>query len=130
MAALLCITLWAYQTAPSMLRAWVAFCLCLPALVFIVRSAWGSDVGELVWDGTTWALHCQMPGGSVWAGDGAVRVVLDLQRVLLLRWHTTGVWAGKWIWLERRGHPSRWHLLRCAVYSRAAHEPSKEPIGS
>ncbi len=128
-AALLCITLWAYQTAPSMLRAWVALCLCLPALVFIVRSAWGSDVGELVWDGSTWALHCQMPGGSVWAGDGTAHVVLDLQRVLLLRWHAAGVWGGKWIWLERRGHPSRWHLLRCAVYSRAAHEPSKEPIG-
>lgn len=113
-----------------MLHAGMAFCLCLPALVFVVRSAWGSEAGELVWDGSTWVLHRRMPNRSVWAGDGTLQVMMDLQWVLLLRWRATGVWRAKWVWLERRSEPSRWHLLRCAVYSRAAREPSKEPTGS
>jgi toxin CptA len=43
---------------------------------------------------------------------------LDLQRLLLLRWH--GAAGGvQWLWAERARHPDRWDALRRAVYSRA-----------
>ena len=127
--SLICLVLWAHQTAPSMPRWLGAIGLCLPALAFIVRSARDSGVGELVWDGSAWGLHLGAPGHPAWLGDGTLHVLLDLQVVLLLRWRAEGLLGGKWIWLERWSTPSRWHLLRCAVYSRAAQAPSKEPIG-
>lgn len=127
--ALICMALWAYETAPSMLRGVGALCLCLPALAFIVQSFSASSAGELAWDGSTWALYLHASGEPVWAADGRLDVLLDFQFALLLRWRTVGVWGAKWTWLERRSEPSRWHLLRCAVYSRAAREPSKPSIG-
>jgi hypothetical protein len=127
--ALVCLGLWAFQTEPSMLRGLVALCLCLPGLLFLVRSAFGTHAGELAWEGAAWTFHVQAHEDPVWVGVGTLDVLLDLQLVLLLRWRSAGVRGGKWIWLERRSEPSRWHLLRCAVYSRAAPAPSKEPIG-
>lgn len=112
-----------------MLRGLAALCLCLPALVFIMRSFGDSEAGELIWDGANWAVYLRAFGDIVWIGDGRLHVLLDLQVVLLLRWRAAGTLGGRWIWLERRSAPSHWHLLRCAVYSRAAVEPSKEPIG-
>lgn len=127
--ALTCVGLWAYQTRPSMAWGLSALCLCLLALAFMVRSAWAAQSGELAWDGVAWSLRWQTGREPVWGGHGSLNVLLDLQVVLLLRWRAVGLPAGQWIWLERRSQPSRWHLLRCAVYSRAALEPSKEPIG-
>ena len=126
---LFCLGLWVYQTTPPMAWGLSALCLCLLALALMVQSTWGALPGELAWDGMAWSLHLQTRRASVWVGHGSLNVLLDLQVVLLLRWRAEGLLAGKWIWLERRTQPSRWHLLRCAVYSRAAHEPSKEPIG-
>jgi len=127
--ALICLGLWVDQTRPSAAWGLGALCLCLLALVFMVRSAWAAQSGELAWDGVAWSLQWQTGRESAWGGQGSLNVQLDLQIVLLLRWRAEGRLAGQWIWLERRSHPSRWHLLRCAVYSRAALEPSKEPIG-
>jgi len=41
-------------------------------------------------------------------------VVLDLQRVMLLRVAVPGG-AGYWVWMSR-GHAQQWHRLRCALY--------------
>ena len=127
--ALLCITFWVYQAEPSRLQVLGALCLCMTALAFMVRSMADAREGELVWDGANWMLHSTVPGEFVCAGGRTLHVVLDLQGILLLRWRPVGVWRSEWIWLERHSASSDWHMLRCAVYSRAAHEPSEVPTG-
>ena len=79
--------------------------------------------GLLGWDGGAWT----------WAGDGrdlhevGIHVEIDLQAMLLLRWHAQA--GSGWFWLERRSLPQRWDALRRAVYSRAnpAALPGAEP---
>jgi toxin CptA len=70
--------------------------------------------GRLHWDGAAW---CWWPAGGPPVEGGALRVALDLQSVLLVRW--SGPARGAWLWLERRADPSCWAALRRAVYSRA-----------
>jgi toxin CptA len=81
------------------------------------------EAGLLAWDSAAWSWSAAGPGVEA----GAVRVVLDLQSVLLLRWDAQG--RTRWIWVERARLPSRWDALRRAVYSRANPEapPRAEP---
>jgi len=127
--ALFCLVAWAYQTDPSKIQLLGGLCLCFPALACLLLSARSHPAGELVWDGSAWTLLAPAQEESVGEGVSTLNVLLDLQGVLLLRRRAEGVWRSEWIWLERRSAPSAWHLLRCAVYSRAAHEPSKLPTG-
>jgi len=127
--ALICLGLWAHQAGPSMLKGLLASCLCFPALLFMLRSTLVPPAGELAWDGSAWVPPASARDGAAWVGPGTLDVLLDFQFCLLLRWQAAGTWRRQWIWLERRSEPSRWHLLRCAVYSRAAHEPTKELTG-
>lgn len=122
--------LWAFQTAPSLSRGLTVGCLCGLVGVMLLLSIRHDEVGEVVWDGRSWAVYSDPPGQAPLMEAGELMVLLDLQFFLLLRTGSKGVWREKCLWLERRSSPSRWHLLRCAVYSRAAHEPSKAPIGS
>lgn len=94
-----------------------------------VWSWWHQPVGELAWDGAAWDLRAARRAQGE---GGAVHVVLDLQRLLLVRWQ--GPAAGCWLWLERRRAPARWDALRRGVYSRAerdalsgAEPPSARP---
>jgi toxin CptA len=64
----------------------------------------------LQWDGAGWAA-------SGVDGAGAIEVAIDLQHLLLVRWHRQG--ATCWMWLERHRDQARWADLRRAVYSRA-----------
>lgn len=71
---------------------------------------------ELAWDGAGWSL---LEGGRERPLAG-VEVRLDLQRALLLR--ADGVFAAGpgWLWAQADARdPARWHLLRCALYSRS-----------
>lgn len=69
---------------------------------------WHSPRGELSWEGGTWSR----------AGmEGVIEIRLDLQQVMLLRWHDAG--GAAWFWLERAADPARWNDIRRAVYSRA-----------
>lgn len=128
--SLIGVLLWVFQTDPSLSRGLAAGCLCVMAGVMLLLSIRHDEVGEVVWDGLTWAVYSDSPGGAPLMEAGELMVLLDFQFFLLLRTGPKGAWREKWLWLERRSSPSRWHLLRCAVYSRAAHEPSKAPIGS
>ena len=92
-----------------------------------VRSvlAWlRSPRGELHWDGTGWTAPQE-------AGAGSLEVALDLQQVLLVRWHAPQ--SAHWLWLERRSCPHRWLDLRRAVYSRARPQglpPARPPAAT
>lgn len=98
------------------------------ALLTLALGAWAGaewrrgPSGVLAWDGEAWSftpvaadeLHCDQP----------LRVLFDGQFCLLLGMPTEVAWpAPRWFFVERRQAPSRWHALRCAVYSRAATRP-------
>lgn len=77
----------------------------------IAWRAWArSPIGTLSWDGSAWTWSA----GA--AETGSVQAVLDIQRVMLLRWEAGRV--TRWLWLERAMQPSRWDDVRRAVYSR------------
>lgn len=89
-----------------------------------LRSWLRSPRGELQWDGAAWTG----PSGPVAIG---VDVALDLQRILLVRWHVAS--SAQWLWLERSRCPHRWLDLRRAVYSRArppALPPARPPVAT
>jgi len=95
---------------------------------FAATAWWREPSGILAWDGSgwTWATDTA-PLGQ----EGRVSVVLDLQRLLLVHWHSDG--QRRWLWLERSAsRGDQWVALRRAVYSRAdAEAPSgAEPPAS
>jgi toxin CptA len=82
-------------------------------------AAWSWQVqprGSLSWDGARWTWDAPAVRGA----SGSVRVSVDLQQVLLVRWRAEG--SAQWLWLERASAPERWADLRRAVYSRARPE--------
>lgn len=100
------------------------------AIMLAVIGAWSllawlrSPRGELHWDGAGWTAPHE-------AGAGSLRVALDLQQVMLVRW--LGPQSARWIWLERRRSPQRWLDVRRAVYSRArppALSPARPPAAT
>jgi toxin CptA len=86
--------------------------LVLVAGLCAVWNWWWAPAGVLSWDGESWSWSAAGPGGT-----GGLKVGLDLQHWLLLRW--TGTDTSRWLWLERARHAERWEDLRRAVYSRA-----------
>lgn len=75
---------------------------------------WRAPQGLLAWDGERWTWT---PAGTVQSRGGSLALVLDLQRVLLVRWRDPV--EGHWFWLQPQESPSRWDAMRRAVYSRA-----------
>ena len=100
--------------------------------VVIVAVIWGlsglglarfwrrQDPGALRWDGADWWLDGPDQGASaVTPSPGRAAVRLDLQRCLLLHWRANGRGPVRWVWADADADPARWHLLRCALYSKA-----------
>lgn len=81
----------------------------LAAVVLASADAWRTPAGHLRWRGDVWTLaQAQSPT------TGEVRVVMDLQGVMLLSWrHDSG--KSSWLWVERRRAPPAWRALRCAL---------------
>jgi hypothetical protein len=110
-------------------RADLALATVLAAGAWAAASWWLAPAGLLAWDGSAWSFA---EGSAATAEGGALRVALDLQRALLVRWQSPA--AARWLWLERGRLPMRWDALRRAVYSRAerdalsgAEPPSARP---
>ncbi len=100
------------------------------AILLVLIGGWSllawlrSPIGELHWDGAGWTAPHE-------AGAGSLRVVLDLQQVMLVRWLPPQ--SAQWLWLERRRSPQRWLDVRRAVYSRArpqALSPARPPAAT
>ena len=73
---------------------------------------------NLRWDGMEWfLLEPEHDPVIEAASPGEVRVQLDLQQCLLLRWHGQPGRQLEWLWADSASDPQRWHLLRCALYS-------------
>jgi hypothetical protein len=75
------------------------------------------QVGTLTWDGQVWCLHDLGSGHEDALGE--VRVALDVQKALLLRWQpASDTLHAKplWLWLGSQGSSHRWQDVRRAVY--------------
>jgi hypothetical protein len=64
-------------------------------------------VATLAWDGQCWAVD-ERPG--------AVQVMIDLDRWLLLRWRP-GVGRGRWLAMTASEVGPAWPLLRAALHA-------------
>lgn len=119
LAGLLGIVLWAAQARLSAGHAAGAL-VALVGAGMAARISWKNQpVGQLAWDGETWAwesVGCQ--SGSAMP---ELSVIADLQSRLLLRLDNQPG-ACLWLWAERSSLPERWLDLRRAVYS--PHKPA------
>jgi toxin CptA len=121
-AALVSLSLWAAAAAAtcawwlnSPVWSWrlaVALLLLIFAGVWAVAGWWRSPSGELGWTAEGWAWSLAPSSGA-----GTLRVGLDFQQWMLVRWMGAG--RSHWLWLERGRCAERWNDLRRAVYSHA-----------
>jgi hypothetical protein len=113
------VALWAAQVpgTPWRMAAVVAVVAGVGAISLVSWSR--SSLGSLSWDGQHWTWAAAGSNRQ----DGTPEVALDAQRLLLLRWQSSGGGDGgcgiRWLWLERGAQPAAWDDLRRAVYSRA-----------
>lgn len=135
--ARLLLGLWALGLAPLFFMLFQAPALAgiAPAAIFFVVcclglmgatavALWrfwsGQGPRQLRWDGADWFLLEPARSNLVEApSPGHVRVRLDLQRCCLLQWRGQDGRPSQWLWADATFNPQRWHLLRCALYSKA-----------
>jgi hypothetical protein len=107
--------------SPPMVSATIRWPVAAAALVLLVFGACAARVApvSLRWDGQLWHLGPPESAGHE-PGSGELRVALDFGPWMLLRFEPAqSSWRSRATWLpaQRRGLESRWHALRCAVYS-------------
>jgi hypothetical protein len=133
------------------LAAWQMLGLVSGVAVFLAWIFWGLCVGgaalwaprqtlaggRLFWSGEAWFWQAEDDRGPVeCAEQGLVLSVgLDGGSGLLLfvrRRDRQGQGCGPWAcaWLAERDMPSRWHGLRCAVYSRPKVRHASDGLGT
>jgi toxin CptA len=112
----------------AVLLAWVLHqgltatgCVAVAAAALGVLLGWRAlgQAGTLTWDGQVWCLHDQGLGLEDVLGE--VRVEIDVQKALLLRWQPTSDTLHakpQWLWLGSQGSDNRWQDLRRAVHQR------------
>jgi hypothetical protein len=79
------------------------------------------QAGTLTWNGQVWCLHDLNQGQGYEDALGEVRVALDVQKALLLRWQPASDTLNAkplWLWLGSQGLSHAWQDLRRAVYQR------------
>lgn len=89
------------------------------AAVLGACSGWRAlaQAGTLTWDGQVWCL--QIHGSGHEAAWGEIRVALDVQKALLLRWQPASDTLNAkplWLWLGSEVANHHWQDLRRAVY--------------
>lgn len=125
-----CLTLCAWSSAVLLLLAWAVHVPAHPQRQLLVGGllalwavlAWREQrhapCGLLHWDGASWWFA---GGGN--SQEVAPAVVLDLQRVLLLRIDAAAPAPAdprvRWCWMEAGPDRPQWLALRRALYSRA-----------
>ncbi len=106
------------QPLVSVASRWLAAVASLVLLLFGARAARVAPV-SLRWDGQLWHLGPPESAGQE-PDSGALHVALDFGPWMLLRFEPAeSTWrtGSTWLPAQRRGLESRWHALRCAVYS-------------
>lgn len=101
--------------APAL--GWRLWLMAFAVLAVGGAAAWDwkkSPLGQLHWDARGW--HWESLAYQSGTPVGRLSVVLDFQRVLLLRLENQDH-ARLWLWAERKALPERWLDLRRAVYA-------------
>lgn len=112
----LTVCFWIYSADDFAWPQWLALGLCLVVSLSLGMQWLEKSNGILSWNGSTW----------FWT-DGAISVmvlpelVLDFQRVMLLRLRVTTARRVVWIWLDHAISPVRWMALRRAVHHLVKH---------
>jgi len=112
--------LFAWALNQGMTYVW---CAAAIAAVFGAFLGWRAQgqAGTLTWDGQVWCLQAHGSGHEDALGE--VRVALDMQKALVLRWQPASDTLNTkplWLWLGAEGSSHHWQDLRCAVYQRDA----------
>lgn len=108
---------WSLQAAAPAWQTTFAFLLLAACGLAAWRSGARAPRGTLAWDGEAWWWTPQGGAGET----GRAERALDLQSLLLMRWHPT---RGRtvWLWARHSSAPLHWDALRRAVHSRAVSE--------
>ena len=101
----------------------LVWCVAVVAATLGAFLGWGAlgQAGTLTWDGQVWCLHDLNQGQGHEDALGEVRVALDVQKALLLRWQPASDTLNAkplWLWLGSQGASHDWQNLRRAVYQR------------
>jgi toxin CptA len=123
LAGLLAALLWSTASPAAGWRFALLWITVAATGALALRSWWRAPAGTLAWDGSAWSWR----GAGASDSTGQLRVSVDLQHAILVRWHDDK--GRRWIWLERRHGAERWDDVRRAVYSRARPEalPAADP---
>jgi hypothetical protein len=112
--------LFAWALNQGMTSVWYAAAIAAVLGAFLGWRALG-QAGTLTWDGQVWCLQIHGPGHEDALGE--VRVALDVQKALVLRWQPASDTLNVkplWLWLDAEGSSHHWQDLRRAVYQRDA----------
>ena len=110
----LTVVAWSLQADALGWRHGLAASVCLAVSALAVwHGGWRSPKGHLAWDGAAW----------YWAVDAqsvvvVPEVVVDFQRVVLVRLRDPAGGFVTWVWLDHALNPRRWAALRRAIYTR------------
>ena len=120
LAGAIVILAWLVSSQPLLSASgrWSAAVASLVLLLFAASAVRVAPV-SLRWDGRLWHLGPPESAGHE-PDSGALQVALDFGPWMLLRFEpaeSTGRSGSIWLPAQRRGLESRWHALRCAVYS-------------
>lgn len=114
-SALLC----AWALSQGLSWVWIVAAGAAAIGICLGWQAQQQQIGVLTWDGQVWCLHDQGLGQEDALGE--VQVMLDVQKVLLLRWQPASDTLhvkSNWLWLEAQTSDKHWQDIRCAVYQR------------
>jgi len=114
----LLLTAWAWQQPISLV--WGVALVGMIGASLSVWQEWHGASGELCWDGHRWRWQSAASVVNVRECIGEVKIVLDAQKALLLKWQpASDTLPSKvsWLWLAKETCPARWQDVRRAVYS-------------
>ena len=113
-AATLALTAWLAAWLDAGVRGWLcATGAALAAAGLGWRLSAAASV-RLSWSGSAWTVE---PEGGPAVAIAPPRVMLDLDRWMLLRWRPEGDGRSGWLAVSAADAASAWHLFRAAVYS-------------
>ena len=105
---------WIFSSQPSNVSKVFVGLTVVGAGVAAIHGWMTALTGNLMWDGQHWRLDSA--GHEKFMADHNLRVMADLQHVLLLRIENHG-YSKAWLWAQRSTMPTRWMDLRRAVHS-------------
>ena len=116
--------LWFTQAQVAAWHWWLGIASTVIFCALALRAARVAPEGVLRWVGRSWWRE-----GNGVRCSGTLEVCLDLQNLILLRFHDESG-ARHWLWLEQTAATDRWSALRRAVHVPAVAEEDPDRAAS